>query len=379
MTRPRLVGARPALFALGTVAAAYLVGYLSTVQNKPLFAPDTRYYAGMSLWFGGTDQQSAAHQVAAYSAKSGWQSPPADQLFGWGLTQPRVVYPGLSVPFVKAFGIPGMAVVPGIAMALLVVLLTMMLGRRYGYAAATGALLLVCVSPQLMFYGSAMLTESLTALWTTILLALAWHHGRSPTKAGVAGMAAVTVIAGFTRQATLIPAGAFVVAWLAALALRQRPNRWAVPALVVATTSVVVQLLQLWWFPSFSQVDQLKLKTGQDTLSGALREMPALAWHILSVDVRNLAVVDHALLVLLALALASMVVFWRRAESHLLLGSLLAYELYNVTNGVPTAFRYGMPGLVFVVASAALLLAESVNRAYDAGRGPDPAHRASLR
>lgn len=368
MTRPALTAARPALFAFGTVAAAYLVGYLSVVQNKPLFAPDTRYYAGMALWFTGDSQQSAAHEVASYSARYGWESPGAHQLFGWGLTQPRVVYPGLSAPFVQLFGIPGMAVVPGIAMALLVALLTLLLGRRYGYPATVGALLLVCVSPQLMFYGSAMLTESLTALWTAMLLALAWRHGRRPTRAGLVAMVVVTIVAGFTRQATLIPAGAFVVAWFGALVLRRRPNPWAMPALVVTATSVAVQLVQIWLFPSFSQIDQLELKTGEDTLGGALRKLPGLARHILVVDIRNLAIVDHALLVLLALALVSMVVFWRRPESHLLLGSLLAYELYNVTNGVPTAFRYGMPGLAFVLASVALLLAESGRLL---GREPD--------
>jgi hypothetical protein len=360
------------LFTLGVVAAAYLVGYLSTVHNRELFAPDTRYYAGMALWFGGTGKADAAHQVAVESAKQGWVSPGPDQLFGWGLTQPRVVYPALSTPFVKVWGIPGLAVVPALAMAGLVLLLTVLLARRWGNLAAIATMVLVCVSSQLVFYGVAMLTESLTALWSALLLALAWRHARNPGFATTAGMVALTVVSGFTRQATLIPAGAFVVAWLVAVLQRRRPNPWTVPAIAVGATAVVVQLLQMWWFPSFSQVDQLKLRTGEDTLMGAIGQAPELAWSIIKVDASRLAAADHALLVLLVLALVSMVVFWKRSESHLLLGALLAYELYNVTNGVPTTFRYGMPGLVFVAASVALLVAEAGRRFAPAREPEDP-------
>jgi hypothetical protein len=360
--RRPLTASQARLATLGIVAAAYLVSYLSTAQMRPLFAPDTRFYGGMALWFGGTSKEEAARQIAAESAKYGWASPGPHQLFGWGLTQPRVVYPGLSTPFVKIWGIPGLAVVPAVAMAALVVVLTVLLARRWGNVAAIATMLLICASPQLVFYGVAMLTESLTALWSALLLAMAWRHARNPNVAAAVGMVVLTVVSAFTRQATLIPAGAFVVAWLVAMLQRHRPNPWKVPALTVGATAVAVQLLQMWWFPGFSQVDQFKMRTGEDTLAGALAQAPDLAWHIVKVDVSRLAAADHALLMLLALALVSMVVFWRRAESHLLLGALLAYELYNVTNGVPTTFRYGMPGLVFVAASVAMLCAEAGGR-----------------
>src|SRR5674476_721 len=53
---------------------------------------------------------------------------------------------------------------------------------------------------------------------------------------------------------------------------------------------------------------------------------------------------DHALLILVMLSILSMVIFWRRAESHLLRGAIAGITLYNVTNGTPTGFRYAMPG-----------------------------------
>jgi hypothetical protein len=219
-----------------------------------------------------------------------------------------------------------------------------------------------------MFYGSAMLTESLSALWGALTLVAAWHYQRRPGWRPVVWMVALTVISGFTRQATLIPAGAFVTAWLIALLLRRRPNTWGVPALAVGVTSVAVQLLQSLIFPSFSQLDQFKLKTGAHSLGGALWNSPKLAARILQSDLTYFAQADHALLVLITLSVVSMVVFWRRSESHLLLGAILGITLYNVTNGTPTGFRYAMPGLVFYAVSAALLISAAGSR-----REPVPA------
>jgi len=339
------------------VASTFIVTYVSVVTVKPLFAPDTRYYAAMSLWFGGAGKEEAARQVKEMSARSGWASPSADVLFGWGLVQPRVVLPALSVPFVKIWGIEGMVVVPALALAALVGVLTWAMARRYGGAAAAAMVVVVMCSSQIMFYGSAMLTESLSALWGALTLMAAWQYQRRGGRQPVAWMVALTVISAFTRQATLITAGAFVTAWLVAVVLRRRPNGWGVPALTVAVTSVAVQVLQTRLFPTFSQLDQFEHKTGADSLGGALLGAPGLAWRIARTDLVFIARQDHALLVLLTLSVLSMVVFWRRAESHLLLGAILGSELYGVTNGTPTAFRYAMPGLVFFAASVALLIA----------------------
>lgn len=341
----------------GLVTLIFVLTYVSTVRTMPLFAPDTRYYAGMALWFGGDSQASAAQEVAAHAAGRGWESPGADQLFGWGLVQPRVVYPALSTPFTEIFGIDGMAVVPGIATALLVAMLTILVALRWGRMVAILTVTLLCTSHYLLFYLAAMLTESLTALWSAVLLALVWRHHRRPSPWLLAAMVLVTVLSAFTRQATLIPAGAFVSAWFFALILRQGERSWRGPALAIGATAIALQLLQMRLWPGFSQVDQFKKQTDADTLGEAIAGTPRLAWKILRSDLHDMVQRDNPLLILLVLAIVSMFVFWRRSESHLLLGALAAYELYNITNGTPTTFRYGTPGLVFVACSAALLLA----------------------
>ena len=357
------------------VAVTFAVTYTSTVMIKPLFAPDSRYYAGMALWFGGESQSEAARQVAEVSAQSGWASPGASVLFGWGLVQPRVVLPALSVPFVKLWGIDGLVVVPGLALACLMALLAVQLSRRYGATAGVGALVLVMCSPQIMFYGAAMLTESLSALWGALTVGAAWQYRRRPGWGPVVAMVGLTLVSAFTRQATLIVAGAFVTAWLAAVLLRRRPTAWGVPALAVAVTAVGAQVVQSKVFPTFSQLDQFKAKTHADSLTGALLGAPRLAAHIARTDLVSFARADRPLLVLIALCIVSGVVFWRREETHLLLGAVAGIELYGVTNGTPTAFRYAMPGLVFFALSLALLLSSVTARRSPRPTRPDDRER----
>ncbi len=346
---------RPWLWGGTALLAAYVSVYLAVLKTKPLYAPDTRYYAAMALWFSGLSKDRAAELVATYPGGSAWVTPPVDQLFGWGLVQPRVVYPALSVPFVKVWGIDGMAVVPALATLALVALMAVMVQRRYGWGPALVTSTLVLSSSLLMFFGTAMLTESLTSLWGALILAVTWRWQAVRGRRLLVGLAAVTVAMAFTRQAALIPAGALVVAWLGSVVLRRRDQAWGLPTLVVTTTAVVVQVMQTLVFPTFSQYHQYLAATKTDSLMAALRATPRLAWHILHTDLRNYAAADHALLVLVVLATISGVLLWRRSESHLLLGAFAVVTLLNVTNGTPTAFRYAMPGLVFwVVAIAAL-------------------------
>lgn len=356
-TPPLLAFIRGHLPAYLIVGSTFLLSYWSALITRPQYIPDARYYLAMSLWYGGASQQDAAARVQAHSLKFGFPAPGVDQLFGWGLVQPRVVMPALSAPFVKLWGPDALAVVPGIAFALFVLVVLTLLIRRYGSVAAVGAMLLFLASSRMAYFSSMAGTESLVALFVAITLILGWRYVRSPSRPLLAAIVLVTVITAFTRQSTLIPAGAFFMAWLGSAIIHRKPAVWRAPAIATVFTAVSVQLLQSAMFPSFSQANQFMAKTGTDSLMGAILASPRLALRIWQTDVRSAQAVDTALMVLLFVSLVSMLVLWRHTESHLLLGALLAYEVYSVTNGTPTLFRYGMPGLVFVLSSVALLLA----------------------
>lgn len=371
----RVIGG-PALGPLSwvIVASTFVVSYVSVVRTRSLFTPDSVYYVGMALRFAGWSETDAFHTAVATPLANGWHPPDQEMMFGWGLVQPRVVLPLLSAPFTAVFGIYGTAVVTGLATALLVWLLTRMMASRLGAPAAVVSVLLVVTSELLMYFGVAMLTESLTALWAALILATTWRYQETPRRSLLLILSGLTLLSAFTRQATFIVAGALVVAWLGALILRQPHRPWRAPALVVAGTALAAQLTQALVFPTFSQTEQFLQATGTATLMDALRATPRLAWHIVKAELRAFMVGDRPLLMLVVLSLLSMVVLWRRSSSHLLAGALIGIALYNITNGTPTQFRYEMPGLVFFVFAVAALVSRALGgRAAEEESGSAPA------
>lgn len=366
----------PVLLSYGIVVLTFAVGYLAVARTRPLFQPDARYYLAMSFWFSGDSQEAAHARLTDYLAPIGMEVPSEEQLFGWGLVQPRVVLPALAAPFVKLFGPDGMLIVTGAAALALTILLTWLLARRFGYLPAVATMVLVSASPLIVWFNVAMLTESLSALWGALAVLLAWWYRRRPGWKLVAGLVLVTLISAFTRQATFIVAGAFVLAWLLGSIVERRNSSWAVPALAVSATAIGAQLLQSLLFPSFSQLDQFLKQAGVETVGDAILAVPRMVFHLLRTDIRTFMEQDHALLILIVLASASALIFFQREESHLLLGAVLGIALYNITNGVPTSFRYAMPGLIFFLLSTAVILARTarpLNALHDSDEIPTAA------
>jgi hypothetical protein len=361
------------ILAWAIIAGSFVVGYVAMLRTKPLYVPDSAHYLAKALWFLGATPAEAHAQVAAYAARHGISViPGVDVIFGWGLVQPRVVLSALAMPFVAAFGPIGLAITTGIITAALAAVLGFTLMRRYGNVAAVGVMIMVNCSAYIMWYSGAMLTESLSALLTALTLVMAWRYLREPRGWLLLAMAALTIASAFTRQATLIVVGAFAAAWvLSMLVGRSWRSPWMWPAITVGAAGIGSQLLQSILFPSFSQVAQFLKATGTDSLGAAVLAIPALARHILSKDVGNFLANDRILLVLILVALAGIVLFWRRAEAHLLVGAIVAISIYNVTNGTPTSFRYAMPGLVFYVVSAALVISATGQRLHTPERAAD--------
>lgn len=359
----------PVLLSYGIVVVTFAVGYLAVARTRPLFQPDARYYLAMSFWFSGDSQEAAHARLTEYLAPIGMEVPSLDLLFGWGLVQPRVVLPALAAPFVKLFGPDGMLIVTGITALVLTIVLTWLLARRFGYLPAVATMVLVNASSRIVWYNVAMLTESLSALWGALAVFLAWRYRKHRGWKPIAGLVLVTLVSAFTRQATFIVAGAFVLAWLIGSIIERRNSTWAAPALVVSATAIGAQLLQSLIFPSFSQLDQFLKQAGVETLGEAILAVPGMALRLLKTDLRTFMEEDHALLIIIVLAAISAVLFWKREESHLLFGAVLGIALYNITNGVPTTFRYAMPGLVFFVLATAVILARTA-RPLDVLRDP---------
>ena len=341
----------------------FAVVYVSVLYTRAQFVPDSQYYLGMAFWFSGMSQEDAHAAVRTLGFANG---PDVQLMFGWGLVQPRVVLPALATPLVLLFGAKGLTITTGIITIILLVVLYSFLSRRFGRLPALSTLVLTMSSVYIMWFSTAMLTESLSALWGALLLIAAYRYQRTRSVWWVVAMVVITTLSAFTRQATFIAAGAFVIAWLVSLFFKSERHKWSVPALAVAGTALLMQVLQTLIFPTFSQADQFMKQTGTSSLGEALLATPLFAARLLVRELTNLAHSDPVVLVLITLSILSMILFWRRPESHLLLGAILGVALYNITNGTPTSFRYAIPGLVFYLASTALLMSE-VNRRLSPG------------
>lgn len=320
------------------------------------FSPDSAHYLGMSLWFSGMSREDAVAYVVQQSLAHGYEpNTTPEQLFDWGLVQPRVVLPILAVPFTWIFGPGGLGVLSVLLSLVMILSLYWLLRSYYGRLSTMATVLLALSSPFIIAYSVGMLTEALSAIWGVLTLGIAYRYQRDRRWVWIAALVVVTVLSAFTRQATLIVAGAFAMVLVVSLFTSSERHKWVAPSLAVAGTAVVVQVIQTLLFP-FSQAGQYMRMTGTDSLWGAILATPELVWGIIKRDLAVFALNDPTMLVILALSFLSMALFWRRAETHLLLGAMLGIALYNITNGTATHFRYAMPGLVFYLASITLLL-----------------------
>lgn len=351
------------------IFSIFVVVYIGIIKLNSQYYPDSAHYVAMSLWFSGWTQQDALDLVYQRHVASGYEpNRTIDLLFNWGLVRPRVVLPLLSVPFAWLFGANALSVTAAVITVVLIFALYKFLVARYGRAAAVISIVLMESSMFIMVFSVGMLTESLSALWGVATLAAAYRYQRHPHIRWIVAMVAVTLLSAFTRQATFIVAGAIVLAWLLSLVVPRATRNWTIPMIAVAGTALVAQVVQTLLFP-FSQGDQYMRMTGTDSLWGALLATPKLVRQILAQELVSYAAEDQVLLILIGLSLISMVVFWRRTESHLLFGAIIGIALYNITNGNPTNFRYAVPGIVFFLASISVLIVHLISRATQ--RAPD--------
>lgn len=336
------------------VMGSFVVGLAGYVVRSTFVYPDSRYYIAMTLRFAGKSPEEARTITEGITSVFGIAVPETDVLFGWGLVQPRVVLPLLASVPTRIFGVYwGLVLTVFVINLILTILMTVILKRRYGNSAAMLALVLINSSMYLQAFKAGMLTESLSALWTTLSLLAAWKWIKDRTQWALWAVFGTVLASAFTRQATLIVAGAFASAWILGLVIR-RTNEWMAPALVAVGTSIGAQVFQTLVFP-FSQAGQFMRMTETDTVGEALLATPGLLVGIIQYDTYRFLTEDLPLLVFILLALVSLLLFFRSQESHLLFGAILGFAVYNITNGNATQFRYAVPGLIFYALSVGLL------------------------
>jgi hypothetical protein len=326
------------------------------------FSLDSRYYYAMSLRYSGVDRQTAYQMVIDYQRKL-WGNlyiiRPIDNIMDWGLTAPRVVYPLLSTPFVILFGVKGLEVIPIIFTFLSLGMIHYYLTKRFNIAAASVTVGGLLLSTYVMRWSLGMLTESISIFLGVVSLLFAYKYIESRKAWYLVALGAATLTSAFTRQATLIVAGAFVCAWLGAVILKKKNTGWGVVALVNLIVSVGIQLIQSALAP-FSQLDQFLKVTHTNDLFHAILALPKLVAKILFKEIIWYLKNDQVLLVLLAICVVAVFMNLAKTDSHLFIGAIAGTLLYAATNGSNTQFRYALPGLIFFAIVMASYLQEKL-------------------
>ncbi len=343
------------LWAALVVATTLFI--LHTYATYPQFAPDSRFYGAMAHHFSGLSQEEARDAIADSVAASTSGMLSVDSLFNNSIVDSRVLYPALSAPFVKFMGMSGMLVIPVVSTLFLVLTMFGVIAKRYGRIPALLVVGLYISGYYMMFFSTAMLTEGLAAaLGVGVMLTLPIWNDRSWV--AVAAMVVLLVALAYTRQASLIPTGAVVFAWIGYWwHTRKLRNRWAPFALAAVVTTLAARAAQSTDGGTDELLSSFDHHTGGSESWGGypVAFLRALGSVILR-DLQRFARWDQAFLILLGIAWLGALLLIKRIEAHLFLGAMAAGGIINGLSTIPVSFRYEMPGLAFLLLVAGAVI-----------------------
>lgn len=306
-----------------------------------IYQPDGAHYAYRTLLFLGHGSTEAANQVVAWYQIHGFKNNvfdasllSTDNESTWGLVALRVVYSILSIPFVFAFGIPGMLVIP--ALSFLVLLLAILyVGRCTNHTFLALAVVFgLSVSPTVLRWMLANLTDSpLAALFTVVATVLIRVND---SKKIIIWLIPLVVLTSFTRFCLPV--------WIA-ITLVMFLNAMRKPSLVVLFVSLIASI------PTFAYMPKNAVLPGSETvsLSSQIFGVFLSFFKITFWEVAQLAILDRVLLAMLLLAAAISVLTWREISSQYYLVVLLSVFFIGAINGtIGVNFRYQLPVLGFM-------------------------------
>ena len=314
---------------------------LSFGLDYGIYQPDGAHYAYRTLVFLGHGSAEAANQVVAWYQIHGFKNNSFDASLltpnnesTWGLVAPRVVYSILSIPFVLAFGIPGMLVIP--ALSLLVLLLaTLYLGRRTNHLFLALAVVFgLSVSPTVLRWMLANLTDSpLAALFAVVVVIL---MNSKDSKKNVIQLVPLVVLTSFTRFCMPI--------WIA-IAVVMFLNARRKASLVVLFVSLMASI------PTFVYMPANAVLPGSEPV-GLLNNIFGIFVSFFKIafwEGAQLAILDRVLLAMLVLAVAISVLTWREINSQYYLAVLISVLFIGAINGtIGVNFRYQLPVMGFM-------------------------------
>jgi hypothetical protein len=310
-----------------------------------LFQPDGARYSFQALQIIGTPKIDAAQKVAEWYQSHSFKLRDLDYRIiidsespGYALVKTRVIYPLLSAPFVLAFGLWGMLVVP--ILSLLVLLLVNQYLAEKNNAPYVGLFIsiLLISSPTVMRWMMVNTTDSLlTGFFAIVVLVLVALQKRSEPGMLSGFLIAGVVITSFTRFCLPI--------WLA-VGLYFFVVKRARLALVITVAALLASLPALLTSAEHAQNVSAK---DSSVLTQAMH-FPLTAFKVLFIEIAQLLVLDKILLLLIGLSAAVALTNLRKSSAFLFVFVFFAVWLIGSINGtLGVNFRYQLPLLPFML------------------------------
>jgi hypothetical protein len=337
--------------------------------------------------------------------------------------QSRVLYPLLSIPFVKVLGLNGMLVVPALSWLAAVVVPAILLMRRGYFLGALAAGSLAIVSTSVARWSVADITDALLMGLAALMLLVLPLTGKPIGRWRLAGFGLLIVMAALTRQSWPFWIALVVTPWIACGFIRRkdpaRPrnawrNEWlpvvlvGVPvtlvsylgvslvlgeqngpyvlntvkgAIVAAPIPVTAETVTTTPGPAetvtttpgpaetvtttpgpaeTTSTVPVPAETVKPPLLETLKFAVSMMQAVLVVEAGQLLVLDRGLVLLLVLALLSSWLSRRWSASYAFLGVLFSTVFLGAVNStVGVNFRFQLPVVPFAVLMAGVLIARA--------------------
>ncbi|MEZ0110143.1 hypothetical protein ABH920_004158 [Catenulispora sp. EB89] len=311
--------------------------------------PDSRYYLTMMARDMGHSLPSSIkleQQVSPNTHIAPWYFANNDPT--WQLARTRILYPVLSLPFVRLWGLSGGSLmVPVLGDALFLFAVARVLQRLYGPAVAvivTGAFSLV--NP---IWGFSWAGTDTLAMGLVAVMVASFPIGRRAARSHLAWIGLMALFIPLTRQVGVLAPAMAGAGWLWALA-RERTwrNRWLSSLVVTASVTLATQVVSMM----LAKTDTGGvLSRGQTTTWGVIRQFV----HFLKIVTEEACTYmwhsDRTLYALLIAAGITVVVRFKSDAAAVFFGAVCATYVITAGVGYSTLMRYEM--IMFPAAAVA--------------------------
>lgn len=328
---------------LATLSRLFFQGEILTFDYG-IFQPDGSNYTFRTLVFMGVEQNSAAKQVSDWYLTHGinhnvidFRSLLPENSPVWHLSAPRVLYPLLSVPFVYAFGIPGMLCVPILSLVIMVlILLNIGISVNKKFQSILFIVVILC-STTFSRWMIANLTDSLLVVIATLFLLLIFKGKNFSPWVWNTSATFLVFCGSLTRFSFPL--------WfsLACFVFFFVSKSKSISVLV----SSVLGALPLFLFSPASGITN---SASESSFATRVFMFFVQTFKVIFFEMAQLFVLDRILLVILVLGFFAAFFSWRSAPSMLFFTVFLSSFVTGSLNGViGVNFRYYLPLIPFMI------------------------------